>query len=108
MGLALRVGTLLSRCGWRPTPAAPARRGWAPQRAREAARAATRNASSGDLWVNRAAWGAPLAVDWPNCGRYGRRAEESRLMGRTQLVRKRLLIPPFGGSGPPAPASKIH
>jgi hypothetical protein len=27
-------------------------------------------------------------------------------MGRSQVVRQRILIPPFGGSSPPAPASQ--
>jgi hypothetical protein len=35
-----------------------------------------------------------------------RGGEKRRLMGRSQVVRQRILIPPFGGSSPPAPASK--
>src|SRR5262249_40456238 len=108
MGLALRVGTLLSRCGWRPTPAAPARCGWGAQRATERDEPEKLKSTCADPWVTGGSWGGPLAVDWPNCGRYGPRAEESRLMGRSQVVRQRILIPPFGGSSPPAPASKIH
>lgn len=33
-------------------------------------------------------------------------AVPSALMGRSQVVRQRILIPPFGGSIPPAPASE--
>src|SRR5215470_2924160 len=33
-----------------------------------------------------------------------RDGEKRRLMGRSQVVRQRILIPPFGGSSPPAPA----
>src|ERR1700730_4231945 len=35
-----------------------------------------------------------------------RGGEKGRLMGRSQVVRQRILIPPFGGSSPPAPASQ--
>src|SRR6516165_12439381 len=30
------------------------------------------------------------------------------LMGRSQVVRQRILIPPFGGSSPPAPANDFN
>src|SRR5437868_6898094 len=34
--------------------------------------------------------------------------QSMRLMGRSQVVRQRILIPPFGGSSPPAPASNLY
>jgi hypothetical protein len=34
-------------------------------------------------------------------------AQAGRLMGRSQVVRQRILIPPCGGSNPPAPANLI-
>jgi hypothetical protein len=37
-----------------------------------------------------------------------RGGEKGRLMGRSQVVRQRILIPPFPGSSPGAPASKWH
>ena len=46
------------------------------------------------------------AVDRSKSRRYGPRAmvATSRLLGRSQVVRQRILIPPFPGSSPGAPA----
>ena len=48
------------------------------------------------------------AVDRSKSHRYGPRAmvATSRLLGRSQVVRQRILIPPFPGSSPGAPASQ--
>ena len=50
------------------------------------------------------------AVDRSKPRRYGPRAmvATSRLLGRSQVVRQRILIPPFPGSSPGAPASQSH
>jgi hypothetical protein len=47
------------------------------------------------------------AVDRSKSRRYGPRAmvATSRLLGRSQVVRQRILIPPFPGSSPGAPAN---
>ncbi len=50
----------------------------------------------------------PAAVDRGRSRRYGPRPRRHarRPMGRSQVVRQRILIPPFPGSSPGAPASK--
>ena len=57
----------------------------------------------------------PGLLKWPNSpyrpavpgktARASRRAPRTGLLGRSQAVRQRILIPPFGGSILPAPAN---
>ena len=46
-----------------------------------------------------------LAVAARTLPNYGPPRTEVRILGRSQVVRQRVLIPPCGGSNPPAPAS---
>src|SRR6185437_7433696 len=77
-------------------------------------------------FVRRAHWRQRMAITPPRCRqrkrravpstavdrskprRYGPRAmvATSRLLGRSQVVRQRILIPPFPGSSPGAPANQ--
>src|SRR5262249_57185605 len=51
-------------------------------------------------------WRPPLIVNVAAAMVRARGGALRRLMGRSQVVRQRILIPPFGGSSPPAPATQ--
>jgi hypothetical protein len=69
---------------------------WSGPLRRPVGRNAERSAADGKSGEHRAAARSPMSVRWT-------RARPS-MVGRSQVVRQRILIPSCGGSNPPAPA----
>src|SRR6516225_8283548 len=65
----------------------------------------TKDGQGRGLLSDRSIGWSPRLIGYPAAAMVFAPRRMHRLVGRSQVVRQRILIPPFGGSSPPAPAN---